>query len=89
MSQPARDARTALTRFGLGVAPGEIRSIAGDPRGVQDRRCAVLDGHRAAVLSHQRGMVGQGHGAAFAQDSGDGFLQRMSGLLVDDAKHAR
>ncbi|CAN5278002.1 DUF1800 family protein [soil metagenome] len=33
MSQPVRDARTALTRFGLGVEPGEIRSLAGDPRG--------------------------------------------------------
>ena len=33
MTDPARDPRTALTRFGLGVGPGQIRDIAGDPRG--------------------------------------------------------
>jgi len=29
----ARDAAVAVTRFGLGAAPGEIRAAAGDPRG--------------------------------------------------------
>ena len=29
----ARDAVTALRRFGLGARPGEIKRIAGDPRG--------------------------------------------------------
>ena len=29
----ARDAVTALRRFGLGARPGEVKRIAGDPRG--------------------------------------------------------
>lgn len=39
----ARDAVTALRRFGLGVRPGEIKAIAGDPRGHLLRQLEVFD----------------------------------------------
>jgi hypothetical protein len=33
-------------------------------------------------------MVGQFHGTALAQDTGDGLLQRLTCLFIDDAEHA-
>ena len=40
------------------------------------------------ILGHQGGVIRQLNGAAFAQNTGNGLLRRLTGLLVDDAKHA-
>lgn len=42
-----RDAVTALRRFGLGARPGEIKSIAGDPRGHLLQEMRAFDPRRA------------------------------------------
>lgn len=41
-----REAATALRRFGLGARPGDIKAIAGDPRGFVLQQCGKADAGR-------------------------------------------
>ena len=78
---PQHDAVTALRRFGLGPKPGDMKKIAGDPRGflvasLADKTAANIDNNPLLDPSYvvyaeaQEAQMAQRMAAALAKDAG-------------------
>ena len=102
-SLPDADVRAAHRQLHPFVGPAEhLRLLRPPPLGhvaedqddardaaavVDDGGAAVVDGRLPAVPGQQRRVVGQPDHRAQAEHLGRGVLDRLPGLLVDDAEH--